>query len=301
MRTSEFPYFRSAFPEFNVAQQAAVPFIDKDLNLVISFATAVGKTLLAECCFSYHLVTGNGKVAYICPYRSLAMEKFETWKKEPQFLRHGVMLNTGDYRADIKDFETSRLMVLTSESFDSKTRSERYQKWIHDLACVVFDEAYRIGDKNRGCSIEASIMRLTRQNPMARLVLLSATIANAMELAKWIKSLNGKTTKCVTSSWRPVEMKMNYHRISSDKKVGKALEIVSKDSGSKTIVFTHSKITGAELVKSFRSRGIRSLFHNASLPASKRKAIEAKFNDRMSGLNVLVSTSTLSSGVNLAV
>ena len=65
------------------------------------------------------------------------------------------------------------------------------------------------------------------------------------------------------------------------------------------IVFVHSKITGADIVKKLRSRGIRSAFHNASLSAGKRKKIEEAFNDMESGLNTLVSTSTLGSGVNI--
>jgi len=302
MRTAEYPYFRPAFPEFNVAQEAAIPFLDKDLNLVISFATAAGKTVLAECCFGYHLgAVEQGRVAYVCPFRSLAAEKFDAWKKEPQFVRYGIMLNTGDSRSDMQGFESARMAILTSESFDSKTRSGQYRKWIQELVCVVFDEAHLIGTKHRGCSVEASLMRLTWQNPSARIVLLSATMGNAMELAKWLKSLNGKATKCVTSSWRPVKVETEYHAVANDHKVEKAVELVGRDTGFKTIVFTHSKLTGALLVKSFRAKGIRSLFHNASLTVSKRRAIEERFNDRMSGMNVLVSTSTLGAGVNLAV
>jgi replicative superfamily II helicase len=41
------------------------------------------------------------------------------------------------------------------------------------------------------------------------------------------------------------------------------------------------------------------VFHNASLSAAKRRKIEEVFGDANSGLNVLVSTSTLGAGVNL--
>ena len=47
MRTADFPYYQPPFPEYNVAQSAAVPLLDKDNNLVIAFPTAAGKTVLA--------------------------------------------------------------------------------------------------------------------------------------------------------------------------------------------------------------------------------------------------------------
>ena len=68
----------------------------------------------------------------------------------------------------------------------------------------------------------------------------------------------------------------------------------------KTIVFVHSKHTGREIMKRLRRLKIKSAFHNASVSGPVRRKIEEAFNKRMSGLNVLISTSTLGAGVNLA-
>jgi len=57
MKTAVFPYYTPPFAEYNVAQQAVLPFLAKDMNLVVSFATAVGKSVIAECCFGFHLQT----------------------------------------------------------------------------------------------------------------------------------------------------------------------------------------------------------------------------------------------------
>ena len=303
MRTSEYPYFKPSFSEYNPAQSLAIPFLDKDNNMVVSFATAAGKTVLAEGAFAYHLQTDKKcKVIYVCPFRSLAAEKYETWKKDPQLAKYGLTLSTGDTGINILEEYKERIILTTSESFDSKTRSESYRKLLKDTVCVVFDEAHQMGDKHRGSAVEMSIVRMTRINPNARLILLSATMSNTMELAKWIKSLNGKQTKCIVSSWRPVKVEIKYHPVDGNiEKVNKAVELARESQWFKTVVFVHSKITGAELVKKLRSSGVRSEFHNASLPAGKRRLIESKFNDRMSGLNVLVSTSTLSAGVNIAI
>lgn len=303
MKTAEFPYYQPPFSEYNVAQSAAIPYLDKDVNLIVSFATACGKTVLFEGIAGYHLKTNpDSKVAYVCPFKSLASEKFQAWKNESQLSKYGIVMGTSDTDTEVGEYYTTRLAVVTTESFDSKTRSPSYREYIESLSCVCFDEAHLLGDKGRGGALEASMMRMAKENPRARLILLSATMSNAVEIAKWVKSLNGKETKCVTSSWRPVKVEKEYHVISDAKeKVDKAIEIASKNKDMKTIVFVHSKITGAIIVKRLRDCGVRCVFHNASLSSARRRKIEEKFSDRMSGLNTLVSTSTLSAGVNLCV
>jgi superfamily II helicase len=84
----------------------------------------------------------------------------------------------------------------------------------------------------------------------------------------------------------------------NQEKVDEAVRLAAEPAG-KTIVFVHSKITGKEIIKRLRSMGIRALFHNASVRPAIRAKMEAAFNDKMSGLNVLVSTSTLGAGVNV--
>ena len=298
MRTIEYPWYMPSFPNYNAAQAAAIPFLDKDLNLVISFATATGKTVLAEGAMAYHLSNSpTCRVAYICPFKSLASEKFKAWTEEPQLSKHGVVLWSSDSNEDGRGSE--RLVVATLESFDLKTRSDHWESWIESLDCVVFDEAHIIGDEGRGGAIESAMMRLTQKKPNVRIILLSATMGNAKDIAKWVKSLNGKPTKCITSSWRPTEVKMEYHLVGGySEKVDKAVELAEKASVRKTLVFVHSKVTGSELVKRLRERGVRSVFHNASLSGVKRRKIEEVFNDQNSGLNVVISTSTLGAGVN---
>jgi helicase len=300
MRATAFPYYTPPFAEYNVAQQAVVPFLDKDLNLVVSFATAAGKTVLAECSFGYHLqVDEECRVAYVCPFKGLASEKFEDWKTNLYFRDPGVVLSSSDARSGVDEHMDARLAVVTCESFDAKTRSPAYREWIRSLSCVVIDEAHLMNDKTRGGAVEASLMRLTAANPNVRLILLSATMGNARELAKWVKSLNGKPTKCIVSSWRPSKVEVDYVVVEDyTEKIEEAIRLTSESSG-KIVVFVHSKVTGKEITKKLRKIGIRAVFHNSSVRPATRAKMEKAFNDGMSGLNVLVSTSTLSAGVNI--
>jgi len=296
--TSRLPYYNPPFAEFNIAQEAVIEFLDKDVNLVISFETAVGKTVLAEGCFAYHLL-GEGRMAYVCPFKSLAEQKYEDWEEDKQLCSGGVVVSTSDIKTSPDECLNARLLIATNESFDAKSRSRAYATWLKSLVCVVFDEAHMLSDKRRGGALEASMVRLSEVNPGCRMVLLSASMSNAMEVAKWAKSLNGKVTKCVESSWRPTKIEMEYHEVDGRAAtIRKAVELASV-KGGKTVVFVHSKSVGNDIKKALRKRKVRCGFHNASLKPEIRKKLEKVFDSKLSGMDVLVSTSTLSAGVNI--
>ena len=296
---SRLPYYVPPFAEFNVAQEAVLPFLDQDVNLVISFETAVGKTVLAEGCFAHHLLNGDGRLAYVCPFKSLAYEKHTAWSEDMQLCSGGVSVSTSDIKTTPEECMDSRLLIATNESFDAKSRSRSYLKWVRSLECVVFDEAHMLSDKRRGGALEASMVRLSEVSPGCRMVLLSASMANAKEIAKWVKSLNGKPTKCVQSSWRPTRIDMEYHEVSGRTAlISRAVELASERMG-KIVVFVHSKSLGNEIRKSLKRKRVRCAFHNASLKPAVRKKVEDAFNNKFSGMDVLVSTSTLGAGVNI--
>lgn len=299
MDTADFPYYQPPFLEYNPVQSSVIPFVAQDLNIVVAFPAASGKTVLAECAFAYHLSFENTKVVYVCPYRSLSEEKLRAWMGSPHFSKFPISISTGERVVSREDFQAGRLAIVTSESFDSKTRNDGYRAWLKSLTCVVFDEAHVMGERTG--AIESAIMRLTELNPTARVILLSATMGNSMEVARWLKSLNGKQTKCFVSSWRPTKIETLLHVVEDEheSKVEKAVELASASHG-KTIVFVHSKTTGADVCKRLRQAGVRTAFHNASVPRRVREKIESMFASASSGLDVLVSTSTLGAGVNLS-
>jgi len=239
-------------------------------------------------------------VAYVSPYRSLCAEKFEKWGEDIYFREGQVAIQTGDRRSNERRLKAAAITVMTSESFDSRTRvGGAWREWMRELSCVVFDEAHMIGDPSRGAAVEASMMRFTECNPDCRMVLLSATMDNALDVATWVKSLNGKQTKCFQSDWRPNQVSVEEFPESGwEDMISKTVELAGGGSG-KTIVFVHSKMVGKTLVKRLRKAGVKTAFHNASVRRGMRERIERMFDDPYSGLDVLVSTSTLGAGVNI--
>ena len=127
-------------------------------------------------------------------------------------------------------------------------------------------------------------------------------MSNARQIAGWVKSLNSKPTKCVQSEWMPSKLDMRFHSANGkyDSLIKKAASLaLDEKSSGKTVVFVHSKITGKKIARRIVAAGQPCAFHNASLSPAKRKDVEKRFGDPISGLNILVSTSTLGTGVNI--
>jgi helicase len=296
---SDFKYFTPGFQSYNVAQRSVLPWLDKDVNLVISFATASGKTVLAECAMAYHLQMTGENVAYVCPFRSLASEKKRTWDANPQLSKYGIAVASGD--SEWSPSQCFRINLFTNESFSAKVRSQSYAAWLSTLQCVIIDEAHLLGDKRRGAAIESAIMGLTRIAPGCRLILLSATLPNARALAQWVKSVNGKETKSIVSNWRANKVVYEYVLYESAQEREEETLASIKQLSGKTLVFVQSIAYGKRLLKLVRALGMGCSFHHAGQTAKMRQRIEEAFADRLSGLDVLISTSTLSTGVNTVI
>jgi replicative superfamily II helicase len=203
---------------------------------------------------------------------------------------------SGDSYTSPEEFAEAEFIVATIESFNLKVRKQ--EEWLKRLSCVVVDEAHMLGLERRGAGVEALLMGLTRLNPACRIILLSATLSNAKDVAKWVKSLNGKTTRLVKSSWRPVKIEKIVRTYSdwNDMKA-KVLEVGSSLI-DKTLVFVHSKKVGRELTQHLRANDVSAAFYHADLNARSRAKIEYAFrNDPY--FNVLVTTSALGMGINL--
>ncbi|MEM2864859.1 MAG: DEAD/DEAH box helicase, partial [Candidatus Bathyarchaeia archaeon] len=176
----------------------------KGRNLVLASPTASGKTLIAELCAMKHVLEGNGKVLYLTPLRALASEKLDEFKKytvlrKPSGGRVRVALSTGDYDNSDPWLERYDIILATNEKADSLLRHRA--RWIESVTLVVADEVHVITEMDRGPTLETVLARLLTVNPSIQILALSATIANAGELAEWLGA------EAVTMDWRPVPLR----------------------------------------------------------------------------------------------
>lgn len=74
---------------------------------------------------------------------------------------------------------------------------------IRDLSHVIFDECHWLNDPDRGVVWEESIIMLPQH---VTVVMLSATVPNAMEFAKWVGNTKEKPVYVVSTPKRPVPL-----------------------------------------------------------------------------------------------
>ena len=192
---------KSGFQDLYPPQESAIKSgILEGKNFVLSMPTASGKTLLAELCLIQSIIKKGGRCLYVVPLRALASEKYEDFSRKYAPLGIKVGIATGDYDIPGPHLARYQILIATSEKIDSLLRFRT--PWLsQDLSIAIFDEIHFLNDPGRGPTLEILIARLRQLNPRMQILALSATIANAWELAKWLEA------ECVISRWRPVPLK----------------------------------------------------------------------------------------------
>jgi len=274
----------------------AAGLLDSGFNCVLQMPTGSGKTWLAEQAIDGVLATKR-RAIYLTPLRALADELMTHW--QGRFAPHRVGVFTGDYgasgRAYPVPFSQAALLVMTPERLDACTRDWRsHWHWLPDVDLVVVDEFHLLGEAQRGARLEGALLRLRRLNPFARIVALSATLGNRVELAHWLDAVE------YASSWRPVPLtwRIVRYKRALDKPQLLATEAQrTVDSGGKSLVFVQSRRRAEELATYLRSLGLRALHHHAGLSHDQRQHVEGAF--RGAETDVLVATATLEMGINL--
>ncbi len=192
---------KSGLSAFYPPQESAIKSgILEGKNFVLSMPTASGKTLLAELCLIQSIIKKGGRCLYVVPLRALASEKYEDFKRKYAPLGIRIGIATGDYDTPSPNLARYQILIATSEKIDSLLRFRT--PWLsQDLSLAVFDEIHLLDDRGRGPTLEILIARLRQLNSRMQVLALSATIANASDLAKWLQA------DCLISRWRPVPLK----------------------------------------------------------------------------------------------
>jgi len=307
--TKKFPYLNFKFEYFNPVQSRVFEFYSKDINLVIAAATSAGKTTMAEMLMADSISKGK-KAIFLSPLKAISQEKYDEWSNEKHgFSKKNISIVTGDYALTekrIEELNNADIIIMTTEMMDSRTRRIKSERndWLLKVGTVVCDEAHMLCMTGRGDRVESAIMRFTEQNEKCGIVLLSATMPNVSEIAKWLTFLNKKETKLINSNYRPCKLDIHYEKYyDKDKylnvennKIEKAIEITQQHRTDKFLIFVHAKKTGKALVDQLKFRGESAEIFNADLESSKRIAITNAFRN---DLRIIVTTSALAWGVNL--
>ncbi|MER5309601.1 DEAD/DEAH box helicase [Streptomyces sp. NPDC002773] len=186
-------------PSFNPVQAAAVPVVLEGTgHLVVVAPTGAGKTPIGMVAALEAHARGR-KAAWLVPQRSLTDEldrELQLWRSRG--LR--VVRLTGEAAVDTELIRSADVWVATTEKFEAICRAGSLRDALAEVGCLVVDEIHLLGDPTRGAVLEALLARVREDSAATRIVGLSATVANADEVAQWLGA------RLVRTTWRPTRL-----------------------------------------------------------------------------------------------
>lgn len=185
------------YSDLNPLQRHALSegFLESPRTLVCA-PTASGKTLLALLAMARHFAMSDKPVFYVVPLRALASEKHREFKQALAAFGKTVGLSTGDYDSSSAELTSFDVLIVTSEKLDSLLRHDR--TLLERAGLFVFDEIHLLADGSRGATLEMVLTKVKRSE--GKILGLSATVANAGQLAQWMGA------KLIQSDYRPTKL-----------------------------------------------------------------------------------------------
>jgi hypothetical protein len=186
--------------------------------IVLQMPTSSGKTLLAEFSIvqTFDAFRDVARAVYVVPTRALATQIRRTLTEDLHPLNIKVATIGSAFEEDPYELEllntTDGVIVTTPEKLDLLLRA--HPEWFASLRLVVVDEAHLIQDAERGAHLELLLANLRREQPDARLLLLTPFMENAKEIAEW---LSRERSKAISIHWRPTRVLLGMAKISGAK------------------------------------------------------------------------------------
>ena len=188
-------------------QEEAISFLKQGHSVVVSAPTGSGKTAIAEFVIEEAL-KGIDRVFYTTPLKALSNQKLHDFQKKYGVDKVGIL--TGDTAIN----RDAQIVVMTTEIYRNMlygTLLGSVDENLKHLKYIVLDECHYMNDPERGTVWEESII----YSPSGiQILALSATIANAKDLAEWISNVH-TNTKLIESFTRPVPLRFFYFKESS--------------------------------------------------------------------------------------
>ena len=199
------PALKSVLAQIGKPHQA--PFVPDDFQLkalaaikqtdcLVIAPTGSGKTWIArEAILS--VMEKGGRAWYASPLKALSNSKWV------EFGLHFDPENVGIITGDTKENTEAPIIVGTTEILRNQLYDAMHQGF--DLNCdlVILDEAHFLGDMDRGVVWEEIMIYLPVR---VNLLLLSATIGNGEEIARWLESIRKKSCIVIKEEKRPVPL-----------------------------------------------------------------------------------------------
>lgn len=165
-------------------------------DVLVTAPTGAGKTWVAIQAIEKIFKKG-GRAWYASPLKAL------TNAKKEEFGAHFGPSNVGILTGDRKENPNAPIIVGTTEILRNQLYDAMHQGIALATDFVVLDEAHFLGDMERGVVWEEIMIYLPQRIP---LLMLSATVGNAHEIANWLISIRNKPCRVIQEHSRPVPL-----------------------------------------------------------------------------------------------
>ncbi len=312
------------YPPYPVQEEALLAWFTAEQGVMVCAPTGTGKTLIAHAALFEALHT-NTVAYYTTPLIALTEQKFTEVQAAAVrwgFKAEDVGLVTGNRRVN----PNARVLIVVAEILLNRLLHAEGFDFQHTSA-VVMDEFHSFADPERGIVWELSLNMLPKH---IRLLLLSATVGNAVEFTNWLDRCHGRQLELVEGRERKIPL---TYRWVPDQFLNELLVDIAKgdDATRKTpaLVFAFNRdecwnvaeqLKGLELMnaaqktalnkecdkldwpngvgpklKQMLRRGVG--VHHAGLLPKYRRVVEELFEKKL--LSVALCTETLAAGINL--
>jgi superfamily II DNA/RNA helicase len=312
------------YPPYPVQEEALLSWFTADQGVLVCAPTGTGKTLIAQAALFEALHT-NTVAYYTTPLIALTEQKFAEMQVAAirwGFKAEDVGLVTGNRRVN----PNARVLVVVAEILLNRLLHQDGFDFSH-VSGVVMDEFHSFADPERGIVWELSLNMLPRH---VRLLLLSATVGNAVEFINWLDRCHGRKVELVEGRERKIPL--TYRWVPDQFLNELVVDLAKGDEATRktpALVFCFNRdecwsvaeqlkgldlMTAAQKValnkavdvlewpqgvgpklKQMLRRGVG--VHHAGLLPKYRRVVEDLFEQKL--LSVALCTETLAAGINL--
>lgn len=312
------------FQPYAVQEEALLAWFTVEEGVLVCAPTGTGKTVIAEAALFEALHTGR-RAYYTTPLIALTEQKFREMQAAALrwgFAAEDVGLVTGNRRVNPQ----ARVLVVVAEILLNRLLHPAEFSF-DDVAAVVMDEFHSFNDPERGAVWELSLALLPKH---VRLLLLSATVGNAVDFVVWLRRSHGRLVQLIQSTERRVPL--SYEWV-PDQLLSEHLERMAEgtDETRRTpvLVFCFNRaecwsvaelLKGKSLLREGQQKALAAVLdqqdwklgagpklrpillrgvgvHHAGMLPKYRRRVEELFQSKL--LSVCICTETLAAGINL--
>lgn len=260
----------SKYDNLNTMQSLVYPVAyETNENMLVCAPTGAGKTDVALLTMlstirQYTTFSVEGdvdvnyedfKIVYVAPLKALAAEIVVKMGSRLSWLGINVRELTGDMQLTRAEIAATQIIVTTPEKWDVVTRkSSADTELIDKLRLLVIDEVHLLHE-DRGAVIESLVSRTLRRvetsQSMIRIVGLSATLPNYVDVAEFLGVNPYAGLFYFDSSFRPVPLQQYFVGVAGKAGSRLAIDNVERaaydklieaiETGKQALVFVHSR------------------------------------------------------------